>query len=252
MYLGDIPAFILNILFTVLIYVLPFWLFRTYRAKPANKIASIIFLLLYFCTVHVGINYFVYGYYKHASTPPMLWFFVSAYFLTAKNPKFVPKKMDYSESEAEEKEPKEENEEIEIELVDANDPHHEQQTAKKKFFRSNREKLLVGFIGLLLVGYFVSGYYFYSYYQTMEKENASLQRKLDDYTEVMERRADYGALKEKSDFIDAHAVFVGEDQYYYHTYDCPSRPNYFWIYNVNAAVGRGYHPCPTCEPPTAD
>lgn len=236
-----------DLLLTVLIYVFPFWLFRSLRPKPVNTKLSLFIVAFYYIFVHTLLMYIIYGESVYPTMLPYLWMFVSEYFLIAKNPKFVPKIMNYSETETKEKEEK-----IEIKLVDEYKPHQEQQTPKKKFFRSNREKLLVGFIVSLLIGYSILGYYFYSYSQTMEQENASLQRKLNDYTEVMERRADYGALKEKSDFIDAYVVFVGEDQYYYHTYDCLTNLSSFWAYNINAAVGQGYHPCPTCKPPISD
>lgn len=110
---------------------------------------------------------------------------------------------------------------------------------------TKREKI-ISTVALILFGVCcILGYNIYS----LQTNITAYQNKIQKYEKTLECRADYGQLKEKADFFDQHAVIVGEDQYYYHTYDCPSRPGYFWIYNTEAAVGRGYHPCPTCNPP---
>lgn len=110
---------------------------------------------------------------------------------------------------------------------------------------TKREKI-ISTVALILFGVCcILGYNIYS----LQTNITAYQNKIQKYEKTLECRADYGQLKEKADFFDQHAVIVGEDKYYYHTYDCPSRPGYFWIYNTEAAVGRGYHPCPTCNPP---
>ena len=49
-------------------------------------------------------------------------------------------------------------------------------------------------------------------------------------------------------FYDQHVVFVGDDgTRKYHKYDCPYLDlSYFWAYNTEAAVDRGYKPCSHC------
>ena len=80
-----------------------------------------------------------------------------------------------------------------------------------------------------------------AYYKAQNAKNENKLYLLKDYSEI----------SQKALFFDKYAVIVGEDQYYYHTYDCPNTSSFesFWIYNTEAAVSRGYHPCPTCNPP---
>nr|DAU72916.1 MAG TPA: Metal binding domain of Ada [Caudoviricetes sp.] len=124
-------------------------------------------------------------------------------------------------------------------------PSKNASSISKQSSYTKREKI-ISTVALILFGVCcILGYNIYS----LQTNITAYQNKIQKYEKTLESRADYGLLKEKADFFDKHAVIVGEDKYYYHTYDCPSRPGYFWIYNTEAAVGYGYHPCPTCNPP---
>lgn len=112
---------------------------------------------------------------------------------------------------------------------------------------TKREKILCAISGVLFTLCCVLGGVAYSlqndvsYYKAQNAKNEQKLYLLKDYSEI----------SQKALFFDKYAVIVGEDQYYYHTYDCPNISSFesFWIYNTAAAVGRGYHPCPTCNPP---
>lgn len=124
-------------------------------------------------------------------------------------------------------------------------PSKNASSISKQSSYTKREKILCAISGVLFVACCVLGVVAYSlqndvsYYKAQNAKNEQKLYLLKDYSEI----------SQKALFFDQHAVIVGEDQYYYHTYDCPSRPEAFWIYNTEAAVGRGYHPCPTCNPP---
>ena len=53
---------------------------------------------------------------------------------------------------------------------------------------------------------------------------------------------------EKVEFIDEYVVFIEDDGTdLYHKYECYRfTGNYFWAYNVEAAIGSGYEPCDHC------
>ena len=56
-------------------------------------------------------------------------------------------------------------------------------------------------------------------------------------------------LQEKSDFVDAHVVFVEDDgTKYYHTYECSRFAKQgYWIFGRNTAEAKGYTACPYCH-----
>ena len=69
----------------------------------------------------------------------------------------------------------------------------------------------------------------------LEKENGQYY---DYYSETFDKLA----------FFDEYVVFVEDDgTYLYHKYECSNFvANYFWAYNVEAAIDKGYEACPKC------
>ncbi len=100
--------------------------------------------------------------------------------------------------------------------------------------------------------------------QTLQDENLQLNQQLRDYiadVRSLEGTISYlrrslqsandsnAVLQEKSDFIDAHVVFIEDDgTKYYHTYDCSRfAKKGYWVYGRNTAEAKGYAPCPYCH-----
>lgn len=85
-------------------------------------------------------------------------------------------------------------------------------------------------------------------YTKLQEEYDSLSAKYDDvideYSETQRNMVEARMELEK---YQKYAVFVNEGSNYYHTYKCPLQKGSFWIYNVEAAEGRGYQPCPICR-----
>lgn len=54
-------------------------------------------------------------------------------------------------------------------------------------------------------------------------------------------------LRDKTNFMDYYIVIVGADEKYYHKYGCPRlNKSTFLAFNIDAAKGEGYKPCPYC------
>lgn len=72
-------------------------------------------------------------------------------------------------------------------------------------------------------------------------------QRLTDRVGVLEREV--GALRQKTDFVDSHIVFIENDGTgYYHSYDCAHfKKNSYWAYSKNLAISQGYEPCPDCQ-----
>mgnify|MGYP000803828327 FL=1 len=100
--------------------------------------------------------------------------------------------------------------------------------------------------------------------QALQNENLQLNQQLKDYmadVRSLESTISYlrrslqsvndekSLLQEKSDFIDAHVVFVEDDgTKYYHTYDCSRFTKQgYWVYGRNTAEAKGYTACPYCH-----
>lgn len=67
-------------------------------------------------------------------------------------------------------------------------------------------------------------------------------------TTVSELNREKEANEEKIEFFDEYVVFVEDDgTSQYHEYDCYRfKGDYFWAYNIEQAIDRGYKPCPIC------
>ncbi len=82
-------------------------------------------------------------------------------------------------------------------------------------------------------------------YDTLKEDNdgANLANSdlLDQTVELREQ------LYEAQDALD-YVVFVGPDEYYYHSYDCPKLDmSSFFAFNTEAAIDEGYVPCSWCQ-----
>lgn len=95
--------------------------------------------------------------------------------------------------------------------------------------------------------------------ETYEEKYKKLKKKYDILKEDSE-----GADSANSDLIDQnvdlheelyeardaldYVVFVGPDEYYYHSYDCPKLDmSSFLAFNTEAAIDEGYVPCSWCQ-----
>ncbi len=75
-------------------------------------------------------------------------------------------------------------------------------------------------------------------------KNDELERQRNTATEY---RDAYFELLDGYDFYYDYAACVDENSNYYHKYNCEKfDSSSFWIYNTDAAEGRGYSPCPYC------
>lgn len=84
----------------------------------------------------------------------------------------------------------------------------------------------------------------------LEKENTDHVFKIVDLNmEISAYKRDIGAMSEEIAFYDEHVVFVEDDgTNFYHRYDCYGfQGNSYWAYNIEAASGKGYKPCPRCH-----
>ena len=104
---------------------------------------------------------------------------------------------------------------------------------------------LVAYIGLLQDNNY--------YYEELEESESKYDRLRSDYSKTY---SDYTSLKKRYDniydeydFYHDHAVIVCNDgTRYYHSYTCTHcDTSSFWIYNIEAAKGDGYKPCPYCR-----
>lgn len=76
----------------------------------------------------------------------------------------------------------------------------------------------------------------------------------ENYDEMKASRDNYrnkfNNVVDELSFWGNYAVIVTETGEKYHTYGCQYvEGRSFWIYNVDAAISRGYEPCSVCDPP---
>lgn len=126
--------------------------------------------------------------------------------------------------------------------------------------KTNNFKTTPFIISIVVLSFAIAGVSAFSVYQYAEYKNLtanytklqeeydSLSAKYDDvideYSETQRNMVEARMELEK---YQKYAVFVNEGSNYYHTYKCPLQKGSFWIYNVEAAEGRGYQPCPICR-----
>jgi len=85
---------------------------------------------------------------------------------------------------------------------------------------------------------------------TYEAQIASYDVKFSDLEAEAETLKNTNtALQKKSDFVDAHVVFVENDgTNYYHKYSCSRfKKSSYWAYSTSLAESKGYTACPYCH-----
>lgn len=121
----------------------------------------------------------------------------------------------------------------------------------------NESAFIIGFVLLCItiIGTISFSIYQYAEYKNLSADYTKLQEEydslsakyddvIDEYSEIQRNMVEARMELEK---YQKYAVFVNEGSNYYHTYKCPLQKGSFWIYNVEAAEGRGYQPCPICR-----
>lgn len=93
----------------------------------------------------------------------------------------------------------------------------------------------------------------YEQEQALELQ-AQAEKWEENYNKMKSSRDGYrdrfNATVDELDFWGDYAVIVTENGEKYHTYGCQYiKGRSFWIYNVAAAIGKGYRPCSVCNPP---
>lgn len=79
-------------------------------------------------------------------------------------------------------------------------------------------------------------------FDTLKKNHLELK---DDYSTLESK---YNNIYEEYEFYKYCAVCVNENDPYYHHFTCKHfDTSRFWIYNIEAAQGKGYDPCPDCR-----
>lgn len=87
-------------------------------------------------------------------------------------------------------------------------------------------------------------------HDTLSKDHDKLSADYEElktaYDALAEEKA---AMQETYDFYTKFAVVCSDQNKYYHTYDCEDWDrSAFWIYNLEAAKGKEFTPCPKCHP----
>lgn len=85
--------------------------------------------------------------------------------------------------------------------------------------------------------------------QGLERGDANLRKEISSKKSAIEKLQEENSdMRAEIRFYDNHVVFIGDDgTRKYHNYDCPYLDlSYFWAYNTEAAVDRGYKPCSHC------
>lgn len=88
-----------------------------------------------------------------------------------------------------------------------------------------------------------------SAYTKLEMKYEVLNNKYTDlFKKNEELQVKYNKIINEYEFYEYYAVCVNEESPYYHNYSCDKfESSSFWIYNIEAAKGRGYDPCPKCR-----
>lgn len=79
------------------------------------------------------------------------------------------------------------------------------------------------------------------------EENDRKEYYIDEYWQLREKASE---LQAQVDFMDQYVVLVFDNgSNYYHTYECyeKHRGESFWAYNIDAAEGKEFEPCPDCH-----
>lgn len=84
---------------------------------------------------------------------------------------------------------------------------------------------------------------------SMESKNTRLKTKNNNLqNQISNLAGELDVCYQEINFIDEFVVFVENDETdLYHKYQCYKfKGKSFWVFNVSAAIGEGYSPCPLC------
>lgn len=126
--------------------------------------------------------------------------------------------------------------------------NNEMHTIKSKF--SNASKIMIVIIAFLTIGIIVESIFIIKKLDYMDALIRRIEELENSYEYLSDdwwnERKENMVLKDKSDFMDEHIVFIldGYGNYYY-TYDCmeevtEGKEYSFWAYNKEQAVSKGY------------
>lgn len=82
--------------------------------------------------------------------------------------------------------------------------------------------------------------------KTYASQVAELEERIEELAKQLDKLP---TLEAKSNFVNAHVVFVENDgTNYYHCYECEHfKKQSYWAYSLNLAISEGYTPCPDCQ-----
>lgn len=91
--------------------------------------------------------------------------------------------------------------------------------------------------------------------QDISRKDEIIQDKEQEISEQKQRRVqserEMLLMSDELEFWREYAVIVTTTGEKYHTYGCQYiYGRNFWIYNIDAAIQRGYESCSVCNPPT--
>jgi RNA polymerase subunit RPABC4/transcription elongation factor Spt4 len=126
----------------------------------------------------------------------------------------------------------------------------------KQYFKFNISIVIYSLIIIALIGLFSYQYLFIknlkndlSYKEQviaeLKNENIEIENSIKEKQQTIDI---YATLEPERIFYSTSAVIVYDDgTKLYHRYGCESGKGDFWIYNKEAAVGKGYQKCSLCH-----
>lgn len=134
-------------------------------------------------------------------------------------------------------------------------PNFEEDFLTSQMKKAKHWKIVAIILAVIMIyGYFLSQNKIESLEADYFAEITDLQNDLTEKTEEASklrlRIYDLNQNQDELNFWRNFAVIVTEYGEKYHTYGCQYIENKnFWIYNIGAAIGKGYEPCSVCNPP---
>ncbi|MBR5430621.1 MAG: zinc-ribbon domain-containing protein [Firmicutes bacterium] len=126
----------------------------------------------------------------------------------------------------------------------------------KQYFKFPTRAVVRGLVATLIIAMGAGLIFLYDKNQSLAaeldaktEEAAAFERLYDsEHDSAKMYRELYNMINDEYNFYHNHAVIVQEGVTNYHSYGCSRLDyHYFWIYNTEAAIDRGYDPCPECR-----
>lgn len=126
----------------------------------------------------------------------------------------------------------------------------------KQYFKFPTLAVVRGLVAALIIAMGVGLVYLYNQNQALAQEldmktkeasrNESLYKGAESNANSWKNK--YLSIYDEYQFYHDYAVIVQDGVTNYHSYGCPRIDySYFWIYNIDAAEGLDYDPCPKCQ-----